>query len=149
MIIITTEILQQQSNKIIKFLRESGGIFGDSNITTEQNIIESMSHSLPDIAQYCKNYGIEITELDTIKLLVFAMPYLKKSDKSMNMERYIASIFKLLENAYKVKFTDKQQIKNSIKVCNNLFYDEQNMIVYGYIKGFQESLQYCDKTRSN
>ncbi len=144
MIIITEKILREHSCKIAKFLREIGGIFGDSNITTEENIHKSMSFSLPDIAQYCKDYGIEITELDTIKLTVFALPHLHKIDKSMNIERYITSIFALLENSYNVKCSDKEQIKNSIKVCSKLFNGNQNLVIYGYIKGFQESLACCD-----
>lgn len=150
MIALTNKIILENSAEIIKHLREIGGMFGDTNITSEANIFKSISYAVPDIAQYCKDYKIEITELDTIKLLVFAMPYIKKHDPAINIERYITSIFRMLEKSYKISVLNQQQIKNSIRVCNNLFEGNKILVVYGYIKGFQEALKYTyDKTRTH
>lgn len=142
---ILEEDLQHQTTNIIKHLRSVGGIFGDASITTEDIIYRSVSDGLPDIASYCKKYKIHMTELDTIKLCVFALPYLRKNDPSMNIERYITSVFLLLQNAYEVKI-DFDSMKNTIIVCNNLFYNDPSevLVIYGYIKGFQECLQYVD-----
>jgi hypothetical protein len=146
MIIIEQESLLILTEKISKFLCQSGGQFGDSNITSQNNISKSMAESLPDIAEYCKKQSINMTEIDSIKLLVFAMPYLKKNDSSMNIERYIKSIFLLLENSYKVKINFKD-IDSTIKVCTNIFYSDpsQLLVIYGYVKGFQECLKYTNK----
>jgi hypothetical protein len=134
------EKLLPQAEKIFKHLRLSGGKFGDSNITTERNIYISMSRSLVDIGDYCKKYTININELDSIKLMVFALPYMKENDPSMNSERYIYSIFLLFSKAYKTTIEFEKQINNSISVCEKLFQAGEILAVYGYIKGFQESL---------
>lgn len=140
MLNITQDLLLEQVEKIYKFIRTSGGKFGDTNIPTKDNVFKSMSQALPDIADYCKEYKIEITELDTIKLLIFAMPHLKKNDPSINIERYIKSIFLLLENSYAISIKD--DINSSIMVCAQLFYKDKILVIYGYIKGFQEALKY-------
>ncbi|SHE21313.1 hypothetical protein BBROOKSOX_1139 [Bathymodiolus brooksi thiotrophic gill symbiont] len=126
----------------MKHLRATGGQFGDTNITNEKNVYKSMSDALPDVINYCEKNEINITELDSIKLLVFALPYIKENDPSINSERYIFSIFKLLESSYKKTINFDKQINNSIKVCDKLFQNNNNLVVYGYIKGFQESLEY-------
>lgn len=134
--------LLEQAKKITEHLRCSGGKFGDCNITSEHNIYLSMSEALNDIGEYCDKYEITITKLDSIKLLVFALPYIKEKDPAMNSERYIFSIFKMLEKSYGKEIDFDSQIEKSIKVCDKLFHDDNNLIVYGYIKGFQEALEY-------
>ena len=136
--------LLAQAKKIIKHLRSSGGVFGDSNITSEVNIYRSMSQSLVDISKYCEENKIKVTKLDSIKLLVFALPYIKKNDQSMNSERYIYSIFKLLSESYKKNIDFEPQINSSIQVCDKLFQNGNILVVYGYIKGFQEALEYTN-----
>ncbi|VVH65917.1 hypothetical protein BSPLISOX_310 [uncultured Gammaproteobacteria bacterium] len=135
--------LLEQVKKIIKHLRSSGGDFGDSNITNERNIYRSMTQALKDIGKYCDDYDIKITKLDSIKLLVFALPYIKERDLAMNSERYIFSIFKMLGEATNNKqINSNEQIRKSIAVCDKLFNNGNNLVVYGYIKGFQEALEY-------
>ncbi|SFV86976.1 hypothetical protein MNB_SUP05-SYMBIONT-4-1348 [hydrothermal vent metagenome] len=138
------EVLVTQTEKIMKHLRASGGIFGDSNIPNNANIYTSMSKALIPIGEYCDKYEINITELDSVKLLVFALPYIKENDSSMNSERYIFSIFKMLESAYSKTIDFNRQIDSSIKVCDKLFYNEKIEVVYAYIKGFQEALEYTN-----
>lgn len=133
--------LLTQTKKIIKHLRASGGLFGDSSIPNESNIYVSMSKALIPIGEYCDKYEINITELDSVKLLIFALPYIKEGEPSINSERYIFSIFKMLESAYKKTINFDNQISSSIQVCDKLFQDGNVLVVYGYIKGFQESLE--------
>ncbi|SMN00552.1 hypothetical protein SPONN_1771 [uncultured Candidatus Thioglobus sp.] len=52
---IERDDLLKQTKKIIKHLRVSGGIFGDSNITSEDNIYRSMSKSLVPMGGYCED----------------------------------------------------------------------------------------------
>ncbi len=139
---ITNEDLVKQVKKISAHLHASGGIFGDSTIPDNRNIYLSMSEALISIGEYCDEFEINVTELDSIKLLVFALPFMKKRDPSMNSERYILSIFKLLEHSYQKTIGFNQQINNSIRVCDELFHKADILVVYGYIKGFQEALEY-------
>lgn len=139
----TVEELENLSKDIWKILHLSGGKFGDTNITTSKIIYLSLSDAMVDIANYCSQYNIEITKLERIKLLAFAIPHLRKRDTGLNIERYIFSIFIFLKEAYKSKF-NIDDLKPTISVCNNLIYAEpsQYLIVYGYIKGFQECLSF-------
>ncbi|SMN01266.1 hypothetical protein SPONL_1894 [uncultured Candidatus Thioglobus sp.] len=141
---IERDDLLKQTKKIIKHLRVSGGIFGDSNITSEDNIYRSMSKSLVPMGEYCEENSINVTELDSIKLMVFSLPYIKKNDPAMNSERYIYSILKMLEQSYNKKIDFDKQINNSTKVCDKLFCNGNITVVYGYIKGFQEALEYTN-----
>jgi hypothetical protein len=40
------------------------------------------------------------------------------------------------------QINSNEQIRKSITVCDKLFNNGNNLVVYGYIKGFQEALEY-------
>jgi hypothetical protein len=40
------------------------------------------------------------------------------------------------------QINSNEQIRKSIAVCDKLFNNGNNLVVYGYIKGFQEALEY-------
>lgn len=142
MLKITEKTLPELGEKIHRHLRASGGIFGDSNITSTNNIHASISDAIVPMLEYCKKHGINVTQLDSIKLLVFALPFIQGRDPTMNTERYILSIFLLLQESYGKKIDFDTQINHSIKVCDSLFRHGDILVVYGYVKGFQESLEY-------
>jgi hypothetical protein len=48
-----------------------------------------MTQALKDIGKYCDDYDIKITKLDSIKLLVFALPYIKERDLAMKLRSLV------------------------------------------------------------
>ncbi len=139
---IERDELLKHTKKIVKHLRSSGGIFGDSSIPNEENIHLAMADALIDIGEYCEKYEINVSTFDSIKLLAFSLPHIIRRDPSINSERYIFSIFQMLEESYKKKINFDKKINDSIKVSDKLFRDNNCLVMYGYIKGFQEALEY-------
>ena len=135
---LNNDDFRQLSNELFGFFVAEKVI----NNNDLDNFCLSLASSLPDIANYCNTYGINITELDQIKVIVFSIPYLQENINNFDVKKYIYSIFTLLNKSYVYnKNLSIEKLSGSIKVCNNLIKKQQIIAVYAYIKGFQESME--------
>jgi hypothetical protein len=65
---IERDELLKHTKKIVKHLRSSGGIFGDSSIPNEENIHLAMADALIDIGEYCEEYSYLLKNIYYAKL---------------------------------------------------------------------------------
>ncbi|MBA5248359.1 MAG: hypothetical protein FE834_02310 [Gammaproteobacteria bacterium] len=133
---ITGKELAVYCDLVYDIYKTKANFFGEEDEFKEAFYIAA-SHSLIDIANYAKKVHINITELEVVKILVFSIKHLQNTKFNFNIERYIRSIFSYLEQTYAIKF-DRDELHQSIKVCENLINEDQTISVYTFIKGAQE-----------
>lgn len=128
----------QFTNNFFQFLVEEKFV----NDLSYDDFSLCLALSLPNIAEYCNKYEINITELDQIKVVVFSITHLQKKVTDFNVENYLSGVFSLLNKSYiyNKKFSIVE-LQGSIKICANLIKDNQIISVYTYIKGIQESME--------
>ncbi len=89
------------------------------------------------------NY-INAKELDTTKLLSFSIPYLLSiRNYALRLDMYIHACLFFIHGYSNPPMPDYKKIRDTTRVAIHLCqkFPSQYLIVYGYLKGYQESLE--------
>lgn len=137
--------IEDRARAISTVILRIGGIYGDTITHPLDDIIDSFTEALPSINDYSESHGINITELDTIKLLSFAIPFLREKTPSANMGRYLTAcmLFILGKSGGELP----EQLRGSAKVMEQMSRNEppEHLIIYAYMKGLQEAIDLTDQ----
>jgi hypothetical protein len=125
-----------QANEIYK---------AEKGIPTVSEITQAFALSLLDISRYCSDNNINAREIDTVKLMAFSIPYLLSvRDYGLRLDIYSHACLVVIEGQTSpVDAKSRDKFYNTTQVMKSLClkYPSQHMVVYGYLKGYQESLE--------
>jgi len=127
-----------------KKIKEIEPLYGHNPVVPTQNeISHAFALSLIDIGRYCVDNNINARNIDTVKLMSFSIPHLLSiRNFALRIDMYIHACL-LVIHANDTPVLDHEKIKNtanvSIHLCSK--YPSQHLVVYGYLKGYQESLE--------
>ncbi|ORU94698.1 MAG: hypothetical protein A6F71_09480 [Cycloclasticus sp. symbiont of Poecilosclerida sp. M] len=112
-------------------------------VPEEEEIRQAFALSLVDIARYCLDNKINAKNIDTVKLLMFSVPHLLSIRKfAVRLDMYFHACMLIIHGEDSSTVTI-ETIRNTAKVTIHLFhkFPSQHLVVYGYLKGYQESLE--------
>ncbi len=131
---------------IAQIVQNLGGLYGETVAPTEDDIYRAFSDALPEIARYCVVAKIEVSKIDTIKLLGFSVPHLLRiRSETIGLSRYFHGCLLVImgkEDNGGLSSDVMKMIESTARVCDRLCrrFPPQHFLVYGYFKGFQEGL---------
>lgn len=124
-------------------IHEIKSLYGKDPVTPEESeILESFALCLNDIGRYCADNYINAKSADAVKLMAFAIPYLLSvRSYALNLNMYVHACLLVIHG--KQSSLDYKMVVDTANVSKHLClkYPPQHMVVYGYLKGYQESLE--------
>lgn len=138
------EDIKIRSEVLYRKINEIKPLYGMAPATPEKNeITQAFALCLNDIGRYCDENRINAKNIDTVKLMAFSVPYLLSiRSYALQVDMYIHACLLVIHGNDKPMY-DFTEIMKTTNVSKHLClkYPSQHMIVYGYLKGYQESLE--------
>lgn len=135
--------ISNRAKEFSKILQKIKPLYGLEPITPHyEEILEAFILSLVDIGRYCKDNHIDAKSIDSVKLLSFSIPYLLSIRLySLRIDMYMHACIIMIHGNKNVPEYEKLINTNQVARRLCLKFPTQYLIVYGYLKGYQESLE--------
>jgi hypothetical protein len=134
------------SEVLYRTLESVKSLYGDSPVVpAEPEIRQAFIHSLVDIGRYCADNHIFVKTPDAVKLMAFSIPHLLTiRNYALRIDMYTHACLRMIhgiKNNHPVPdYKDFVHTSNvAIHLC--LRYPSNHLILYGYLKGYQEALE--------
>lgn len=138
--------LKNRATSLSIIIEKIKPLYGQDPVTPLcEEIAKAFALSLIDIGRYCKDNNINAKNIDTVKLLVFSIPYLLTvRNYALRLDMYVhACLIMIHGKSNNTTTPDYEKFISTIQVARRLClkFPSQYMVVYGYLKGYQESLE--------
>lgn len=135
--------IKNSAKSLHKKIVQVSSLYGQNPVVPDEaEVTQAFILCLIDISKYCEDNSINAKNIDTVKLMAFSIPYLLTiRNHGLSLDMYAhACLLVITGNS---STPDYQEFTNTTQVMRHLClkYPSQHLIVYGYFKGYQESLE--------